>query len=162
MQCYMRPPFHRLFPFTRACRRLHPAMAFTQKLVTHLVNKTQVTLRAHMETLPLLTELRSEALKDRHWRPLLRRLGIRVSYQELNLGFLWGSALLSHRKAIGETVLSAQGEMALEEFLRQARLCSPSIYCFVVHVKRPVVRQCSNMYTDHAIFFVMLTNATPL
>lgn len=67
-------------------------------------------------------ELRSEALKDRHWRPLLRRLGVRVGYHELNLGLLWGSALMGNKKVIGETVLSAQGEMALEEFLRQARL----------------------------------------
>lgn len=81
----------------------------------------QVTLRARSESLPLLTELRSESLKDRHWRPLLRRLGIRVGYQELNLGLLWGSSLMSHRKDIGETVLAAQGEMALEEFLRQVR-----------------------------------------
>lgn len=84
---------------------------------------TQVTLRARSESLPLLTELRSESLKDRHWRPLLRRLGIRVGYQELNLGLLWGSALMSHKKDIGETVLSAQGEMALEEFLRQVTCC---------------------------------------
>ena len=85
-------------------------------------NYAQVTLRARSETLPLLTELRSEALKDRHWRPLLRRLGVRVGYHELNLGLLWGSALMGNKKVIGETVLSAQGEMALEEFLRQARL----------------------------------------
>lgn len=80
-----------------------------------------MTLRARSESLPLLTELRSESLKDRHWRPLLRRLGIRVGYQELNLGLLWGSSLMGHRKDIGETVLAAQGEMALEEFLRQVR-----------------------------------------
>lgn len=76
-------------------------------------------MRARSDSLPLLAELRSEALKDRHWRPLLRRLGVRVAYPELNLGLLWGSDLSAHRKAIGETVLSAQGEMALEEFLRQ-------------------------------------------
>lgn len=86
---------------------------------------SQATLRARSESLPILSELRSEALKDRHWRPLLRRVGIRVGYQELNLGLLWGSALMSHRKAIGETVQAAQGEMALEEFLRQARRRCP-------------------------------------
>lgn len=82
----------------------------------------QASLRERCASLPLLTELRSEALKDRHWRPLLRRLGIRMAYHELNLGLLWGSAILSNKKYIGEMVLAAQGEMALEEFLRQARL----------------------------------------
>lgn len=46
---------------------------------------------------------------------------MRVAYPELNLGLLWESDLSAHRKAIGETVLSAQGEMALEEFLRQVQ-----------------------------------------
>ncbi len=87
------------------------------RLNTH----AKMTLRARSESLPLLSELRSESLKDRHWRPLLRRLGIRVAYSELNLGLLWGCALTAHKKDIAETVLSAQGEMALEEFLRQAR-----------------------------------------
>lgn len=92
---------------------------------------SQMTLRARSESLPLLTELRSEALKDRHWRPLLRRLGIRVGFQELNLGLLWGSALMGHKKGIGEMVLAAQGEMALEEFLRQVRRLFGSL-CFVL------------------------------
>lgn len=82
----------------------------------------QVTIRSRSDTLPLLTELRSEALKDRHWRPLLRRLGVRVAFVELNLGLLWASDLSGHRKLISETVQAAQGEMALEEFLRQVRL----------------------------------------
>lgn len=88
-----------------------------------------MTLRARSESLPLLTELRSESLKDRHWRPLLRRLGIRVAYQELNLGLLWGSALMNHKKDIGQTVLSAQGEMALEEFLRQVNAPRVAFAC---------------------------------
>lgn len=86
----------------------------------------QTTIRARSDSLPLLTELRSEALKDRHWRPLLRRVGVRVTFVELNLGLLWGSDLSGHRKIIGETVQAAQGEMALEEFLRQ--VCS-SLEC---------------------------------
>lgn len=107
-----------------------------------------MTLRARSESLPLLTELRSEALKDRHWRPLLRRLGIRVGFQELNLGLLWGSSLMGHKKGIGETVLSAQGEMALEEFLRQVRRVSfrfslflalvTNFFSFVLSVLRKV------------------------
>lgn len=111
-----------------ALRQQHcPMHRFSTCVVSHFSPppqnaRTQVTLRARSETLPLLTELRSEALKDRHWRPLLRRLGVRVGYHELNLGLLWGSALMGNKKVIGETVLSAQGEMALEEFLRQARL----------------------------------------
>ncbi|CAM9128550.1 unnamed protein product [Discosporangium mesarthrocarpum] len=81
----------------------------------------QVTLRRRLETVTLITDLRSEALKDRHWRPLLRRLGVRVAFSELTLGLLWGVDLAGHKKSIADIVLSAQGEMALEEFLRQVR-----------------------------------------
>ncbi|CAN0169060.1 unnamed protein product, partial [Ectocarpus sp. 12 AP-2014] len=115
---------------TAVPRKIRKSLDAVQEGMRNLPNRVrqyepfehaQMTLRARSESLPLLTELRSEALKDRHWRPLLRRLGIRVGFQELNLGLLWGSALMGHKKGIGETVLAAQGEMALEEFLRQVR-----------------------------------------
>ncbi|CAM9318020.1 unnamed protein product, partial [Hapterophycus canaliculatus] len=115
---------------TAVPRRIRKSLDTVQEGMRNLPNRVrqyepfdhaQATLRARSESLPILTELRSEALKDRHWRPLLRRVGIMVGYQELNLGLLWGSALMGHRKVIGETVQSAQGEMALEEFLRQVR-----------------------------------------
>ncbi|CAM9242548.1 unnamed protein product, partial [Chrysoparadoxa australica] len=81
----------------------------------------QGTLKGHIASHPMLLDLKTEALKERHWKALLRRLNIRVAQSELSLGHLWGAKLEEHKQHIHDTVATAQGEMALEEFLRSVR-----------------------------------------
>ncbi|XP_052274955.1 cytoplasmic dynein 1 heavy chain 1-like isoform X3 [Dreissena polymorpha] len=67
----------------------------------------------------LVVELKSEALKERHWKALTRRLNVKWVLSELTLGHVWDIDLQKNELIIKDIILVAQGEMALEEFLKQ-------------------------------------------
>lgn len=68
----------------------------------------------------LVIELKSEALKDRHWKQLMKRLHVNWVVSELTLGQIWDVDLQKNEAVVKDVLLVAQGEMALEEFLKQA------------------------------------------
>lgn len=67
----------------------------------------------------LVIELKSEALKDRHWKQLMKRLHVNWVLSELSLGQIWDVDLQKNEMVVKDVLLVAQGEMALEEFLKQ-------------------------------------------
>uniref|UniRef100_A0A7E4ZT92 Dynein heavy chain, cytoplasmic n=1 Tax=Panagrellus redivivus TaxID=6233 RepID=A0A7E4ZT92_PANRE len=69
----------------------------------------------------LVTELKSEALKERHWKQLMKELRVQWNVSELQLGQVWDADLIRHDSVIKQVLLVAQGELALEEFLKQVR-----------------------------------------
>lgn len=69
----------------------------------------------------LIVELKSEALKERHWKTLMKALRVSWSLNELTLGQVWDVDLQKNEKTLREVIIVAQGEMALEEFLKQVR-----------------------------------------
>jgi len=69
----------------------------------------------------ILSDLKTEALKERHWKMILQRLGVHFSFSELTVGLLWDHGVLNRKKEITEILTVAQGEMALEVFLAQVR-----------------------------------------
>ena len=81
------------------------------------------TLAKRQAIQPMLRDLCSEALKDRHWKVLLHAIGLSTSYttHDLTLGAIWECNPLSHKKIIQDTLSTAQGELALEQFLRDLR-----------------------------------------
>lgn len=66
-----------------------------------------------------VTELKSESLKERHWKDLMRRLRVRWVMTELTLGQVWDVDLQRNEAIVKDVILVAQGEMGLEVFLRQ-------------------------------------------
>lgn len=70
----------------------------------------------------LVIELKSEALKDRHWKQLMKRLHVNWVVSELTLGQIWDVDLQRNEAIVKDVLLVAQGEMALEEFLKQASI----------------------------------------
>ena len=82
----------------------------------------------------IITELKSDAVKDRHWKSLMKQLRVRWTLSELTLGHVWDVDVERNEKIIRDVLLVAQGERALEEFLRQVCLyCTMGavmIYCF--------------------------------
>ena len=66
-------------------------------------------------------ELKSEALKERHWKTLMKQLRVNWTLNDLTLGQVWDADLSRHEAVIKDVILVAQGEMALEEFLKQVR-----------------------------------------
>ncbi|KHJ76588.1 dynein heavy chain, region 2, partial [Oesophagostomum dentatum] len=69
----------------------------------------------------LVMELKSEALKERHWRQMMKELRVTWNLSELTLGQVWDADLQRHEHAIKQILLVAQGELALEEFLKQMK-----------------------------------------
>lgn len=69
----------------------------------------------------LMADLKTEALKERHWKSILKRLGINSPFSELTVGLLWDKGILSKKKEMNEILTVAQGEMALEVFLGEVR-----------------------------------------
>ncbi|XP_007951321.1 cytoplasmic dynein 1 heavy chain 1 [Orycteropus afer afer] len=79
----------------------------------------QRLLKGYMKVNMLVIELKSEALKDRHWKQLMKRLHVNWVVSELTLGQIWDVDLQKNEAVVKDVLLVAQGEMALEEFLKQ-------------------------------------------
>ncbi|KAL7555016.1 hypothetical protein ACHAWF_018608 [Thalassiosira exigua] len=84
---------------------------------TALYDKIKGFLSGHSS----LSDLKTDALKDRHWKTILQRLGIRVPFSELTVGMLWDNGVLERKKDMAEILSVAQGEMAIEIFLTEVR-----------------------------------------
>ena len=76
----------------------------------------------------LIVELKSEALKERHWKQLMRRLRVNWILSDLTLGQIWDADLQRNEAIVKDIINVAQGEMALEEFLKQ--VCNPHVVDF--------------------------------
>lgn len=74
--------------------------------------------------IPLINELKSEALKERHWKEMIRILELSMTWNNLSditLRDIWDQTenLKKNEQALREIMINAQGEKALEEFLKQ-------------------------------------------
>ena len=65
--------------------------------------------------------MKSDALKERHWKTLTRQLRVSWMLSDLTLGQVWDVDLLKNESIIKDVIQVAQGEMALEEFLKQVK-----------------------------------------
>lgn len=69
----------------------------------------------------LITELKSEAVKDRHWRQLMRELHVNWNLSELTLGHVWDADLIRQEVVIRDVLATAQGELAIENYISTVR-----------------------------------------
>ncbi|KAL8738025.1 MAG: hypothetical protein Q9181_001132 [Wetmoreana brouardii] len=83
----------------------------------------QAVLRQYLKVNPLLADMKSEAVRERHWNKIFKALkpGKRYSQVSLNLGNVWDLQLSASEPVIRDIIAQAQGEMALEEFVKQVR-----------------------------------------
>ncbi|KAL1836345.1 hypothetical protein VTJ49DRAFT_5263 [Mycothermus thermophilus] len=83
----------------------------------------QNVLRQLMRVNPMLAELKSEAVRDRHWTKIYKQIkpGKRYSPVSMTLGDVWDLNLVATEAIVKDIIVQAQGEMALEEFLKQVR-----------------------------------------
>lgn len=79
-----------------------------------------------------IVELKSEALKERHWKQLMKQLRVKWVLSDLTLGAVWDVDLVKNEGLVRDVILIAQGEMALEEFLKQ--VCRSYIFSEHFHV----------------------------
>ncbi|XP_050421392.1 dynein heavy chain, cytoplasmic isoform X3 [Adelges cooleyi] len=78
-------------------------------------------LQSYVKVNMTVIELKSEALKDRHWKQLMRKLRVNWSFSDVTLGQIWDVDLQANEAVVKDIIMTAQGEMALEEFLKQVR-----------------------------------------
>ncbi|KAJ5782973.1 hypothetical protein N7457_004747 [Penicillium paradoxum] len=83
----------------------------------------QNVLRQLLKVNSLLSDMKSEAVKERHWHKIYKSLkpDKRFSLVSLTLGDVWDLQLSSSDTIIRAIIAQAQGEMALEEFLKSVR-----------------------------------------
>ncbi|EGC38132.1 cytoplasmic dynein heavy chain [Dictyostelium purpureum] len=81
----------------------------------------QALIKVYLKGNAIITDLHSEAIKDRHWKVLKKRLNTNWILTELTLGQIWDSDLGRNENIYREVITTAQGEIALEEFLKQVK-----------------------------------------
>lgn len=83
----------------------------------------QSVLRQLLKVNPLLSDLKSEAVRERHWTKIFKALkpGRRFSQMSMTLGDVWDLQLGATEAVLRDIIAQAQGEMALEQFLHQVR-----------------------------------------
>ncbi|KAI0047641.1 dynein heavy chain protein 1 [Auriscalpium vulgare] len=83
----------------------------------------QDVLRGLLKSNSLVGELKSEALKDRHWKQLFKNLKMAStpSLTLMTLGTVYDLDLKKNESLIKEVIIQAQGEMALEEYIKQVK-----------------------------------------
>ena len=85
---------------------------------TYMQEKLRVLLKVN----PLLSDLRSDAMRDRHWAKIFKSLNPSKRFSmSMTLGDVWDLNLASSDVVIRDIFAQAQGEMGLEEFLRQVK-----------------------------------------
>jgi dynein heavy chain 1 len=74
--------------------------------------------------IPFINELKSEALKDRHWKDMIKILDLTMTWSnmsDITLRDIWDQSdnLKKNEQLLRDIMINAQGEKALEEFLKQ-------------------------------------------
>ena len=83
----------------------------------------QGVLRQLLKSNSMLSALKSDAIRDRHWTKIFKEVGRgkRYSPSSMALGDVWDLNLVASEAIIRDIVAQAQGEMALEEFIKQVK-----------------------------------------
>ncbi|KAI9460162.1 dynein heavy chain protein 1 [Lactarius psammicola] len=83
----------------------------------------QDVLRGLLRSNSLIGDLKSEALKDRHWKQLFKLLKTtsQPSLTLMTLGNVYDLDLKKNESKIKDVIIQAQGEMALEEYIKQVK-----------------------------------------
>lgn len=69
----------------------------------------------------IIKDLKSEAIKEHHFRDILRICGIDKNPQDILLGDFFKCNILAHEKQINEIVSHATGELVLENMLNKIK-----------------------------------------
>ena len=73
------------------------------------------------KTNKLLKDLKTDAIKEHHWKNILRKIRLIKKYKNLVVGDLYKHNILLYEKPISEIVALAQGELVLETMLKKIK-----------------------------------------
>lgn len=100
----------------------------------------QQELKSLLKTLPLISQLKADAFKTRHWEQLaklVKKPTLRLS-NHLTLGNVWDCGLDLYESQIKSLIAQAQGELVLEEFLAGVRTTWANLTLNLVNFKNKV------------------------
>ena len=69
----------------------------------------------------IISDLRTEAIKERHWTQILRIIKVEKADKDLILNDLWKADLLKKEKQIQEIINQAAGELVLESYIKKSK-----------------------------------------
>ena len=83
----------------------------------------QQVIRQLLKANPLLADLKTDAIRERHWVKIFKTLnpGKRYSEVSMTLGDVWDLQISASESVVRDVIAQARGEMALEEFVKQVR-----------------------------------------
>lgn len=83
----------------------------------------QESIRLYQKSVSIVAELKSDAMRERHWRLLYKNLRLAGHYSpsQMTLGTVWDMDLKKNEGPIREVLVQASGEVALEEYIKQVR-----------------------------------------
>jgi dynein heavy chain 1 len=81
-------------------------------------DEIQGEIKLYLKTFHFIQNLKSESMKPRHWRALLKQLGKQeVAYESLTLGDVWNLNFTLNDTVINEMLLRANNEQTIEDNL---------------------------------------------
>ena len=112
----------------------------------------------------LITDLRTDAIKERHWRQILSKLQIRKGINEIILGDLWNCDIARHEKYLRDIINNATGELVLENFLKTSKEFWSTFVIDMVRYKDKckLIKGWDDMFTkldEHINSFVSMQNS---
>uniref|UniRef100_A0A8C2R8N1 AAA+ ATPase domain-containing protein n=1 Tax=Capra hircus TaxID=9925 RepID=A0A8C2R8N1_CAPHI len=101
--------------FLRSLRKL-PRQVRNLSVAYHLESK----MKAFKDSIPLLLDLKHEALRDRHWKELMEKTGVIFEMTEtFTLENMFAMELHKHTDVLNEIVTSAIKEIAIEKAVKE-------------------------------------------
>uniref|UniRef100_A0A8C9J6D4 Dynein axonemal heavy chain 10 n=1 Tax=Panthera tigris altaica TaxID=74533 RepID=A0A8C9J6D4_PANTA len=101
--------------FLRSLRRL-PRQVRNLSVAYHLEAK----MKAFKDSVPLLLDLKHEALRDRHWKELMEKTGVTFEMTEtFTLENMFAMELHKHTDVLSEIVTAAIKEIAIEKAVKE-------------------------------------------
>ena len=82
---------------------------------------TKSKLQYYKKVNGIISDLRTDAIKERHWKVILNVLKINKADKDLILNDLWKSDLLKKEKVLQETINQAAGELVLESYIAKSK-----------------------------------------
>ena len=81
--------------------KMNEMREFPNKMRQYQIYETYIDhIKSYKKVNEILQELRSDAMKQKHWREMLSRLKIGTKQSELHLGDLWSADLLGKSKIV--------------------------------------------------------------
>ncbi|XP_040439457.1 dynein heavy chain 10, axonemal [Falco naumanni] len=102
--------------FLKAFRKL-PKQVHSMPVAFHLETK----MKAFRDSIPLLLDLKNEALRERHWQDLMERTGTRfeMTKETFTLENMFNMELQRHSDVISEIVRTAVKELSIEKGVKE-------------------------------------------